>query len=124
MKTFLKKLILLALFAGCSATLLLPWVNYSDVQALDGTSVLTGNLFLTLIIFGAYGISVLFYQKATQVFFCVGLSSLSMLFAIMFSRFEEWGRFANKCVGPYIGLTAVLVTIAVYVWLNCGGKRK
>lgn len=122
MKKVIKKLILLAMFAGCSATLLLTWVNHNNVQTLDGTSILTGNLFLTLLIFGTYGISVLFYEKAQEVFFCMGLSSLSMFFAIMFSKFENWGRFANTCVGPYTGLLAVVLTMIVYIWLNVKEK--
>lgn len=122
MKNVIKKVILLVLFAGCCATLLLTWVNHNNVQTLDGTSIITGNLFLTLLIFGTYGISVLFYEKAKKVFFCMGLSSLSMFFAIMFSKFEYWGRFANTCVGPYLGLLAVVLTIAVYVWINVKEK--
>ena len=118
MNKFLKKLVLLAMFAGCCATLLMTWTNYSNVQTLDGTSILTGNLFLTLFIFGTYGISVLFYEKAPKVFFCTGLSALSMFFAIMFSKFESWGRFANTCIGPYVGLLAVVLTIVVYIWLQ------
>ena len=107
MNKILKKLILLVLFGGCCATLLMTWTNYNNVQTLDGTSILTGNLFLTLFIFGTYGISVLFHEKAPKVFFCTGLS-----------KFESWGRFANTCVGPYIGLSAIVVTIVVYVLLN------
>lgn len=118
MKNVIKKVILLVLFAGCCATLLLTWVNHNNVQTLDGTSILTGNLVLTLLIFGTYGISVLFYEKAQKVFFCMGLSSLSMFFAIMFSKFENWGRFANTCVGPYLGLSAIIITISIYIWLN------
>lgn len=123
MNKFLKKLVLLAMFAGCCATLLMTWTNYSNVQTLDGTSILTGNLFLTLFIFGSYGVSVLFYEKASKVFFCIGLSSLSMFFAIMFSKFESWGRFANTCIGPYVGLLAVILTIVVYIWLNTKDKK-
>ena len=123
MNKFLKKLVLLAMFAGCCATLLMTWTNYSNVQTLDGTSILTGNLFLTLFIFGAYGISVVFYEKAPKVFFCTGLSALSMFFAIMFSKFENWGRFANTCIGPYVGLLAVVLTIVVYIWLNTKDKK-
>ena len=123
MNKFLKKLVLLAMFAGCCATLLMTWTNYSNVQTLDGTSILTGNLFLTLFIFGTYGISVLFYEKAPKVFFCAGLSALSMFFAIMFSSFEGWGRFANTCIGPYVGLLAVVLTIVVYIWLNTKDKK-
>ena len=123
MNKFIKKIVLLALFVGCCATLLMTWTNYSNVQTLDGTSILTGNLFLTLFIFGAYGISVLFYEKAPKVFFCTGLSALSMFFAIMFSKFENWGRFANTCAGPYVGLLAVVLTIVVYVWINIKEKQ-
>ena len=118
MNKIIKKIILLALLISCCATLLLTWTNYNNVQTLDGTSILTGNLFLTVLIFGTYGISVLFHEKAPKLFFCTGLSSLSMLFAIMFSKFESWGRFANNCIGPYIGLLAIALTIAVYVLLN------
>ena len=118
MNKIVKKLILLIMFAGCCATLLLTWTNVLNVQTLDGTSILTGNILLSLLIVSTYGISVLFYEKAPKVLFCVGLSSLSMLFAIMFSKFESWGRFANKCAGPYVGLVAVVLTIAAYVWLN------
>ena len=122
MNKFLKKLVLLAMFAGCCATLLMTWTNYSNVQTLDGTSILTGNLFLTLFIFGTYGISILFYEKAPKVFFCTGLSALSMFFAIMFSKFEGWGRFANTCIGPYVGLLSVVLTIVIYIWLNTKDK--
>lgn len=118
MNKLVKKFMLLIMFVGCCSTLLLTWVNHHNIQTLDGTSILTGNLFLTLLIFGTYSISVLFYEKAKKVFFCMGLSSLSMFFAIMFSKFESWGGFANHCVGPYIGLLAVIFTIAVYVFLN------
>ena len=94
-----KKVILMALLTGCLATLLLTWTNVLHVQSLDGTSILTGNLFLTLLILGSYCISVLFYEKAPKVFFFVG-------------------RFSNRCVGPYVGLSAVILTMALYVWLN------
>ena len=118
MNKVVKKLVLLALFIGCSATLLLTWTNVQNVQSLNGTSILTGNPILSALIFCTYGVSVLFYEKAPKVLFGTGLSSLCMLFAIMFSKFENWGRFANKCVGPYIGLCAVILTVVVYVWIN------
>ena len=123
MNKIVKKLILLIMFAGCCATLLLTWTNVLNVQTLDGTSILTGNILLSLMILVMYGISVLFYEKAKKVFFCIGLSSLSMFFAIMFSKFESWGRFANKCVGPYIGLIFISLTIVAYVWLNINDKQ-
>ena len=115
MHKIIKKMILLAMFALCCATLLLNWYTVSGLQVLNGTSILTGNLLLTLLIFGLYGTSVLFYEKAPKVFF---LSGLSMLFAIMLSKYENWGRFANTCVGPYAGLMAVISTIVVYVLFN------
>lgn len=118
MNKIIKKIILLTMFIGCCSTLFLTWTDVHNVQSLDGTSILTGNLFLSLLIFGTYCTSVLFYEKAPKVFFCTGLSGLSMLFAIMLSKFENWGRFANRCVGPYIGLSTVILTIIVYTWLN------
>ena len=89
----------------------------------DAVDFYTGNILLSLMILVMYGISVLFYEKAKKVFFCIGLSSLSMFFAIMFSKFESWGRFANKCVGPYIGLIFISLTIVAYVWLNINDKQ-
>ena len=118
MNKIIKKIILLTMFIGCCSTLFLTWTDVHNVQSLDGTSILTGNLFLSLLILGTYCTSVLFYEKAPKVFFCTGLSGLSMLFAIMLSKFENWGRFANRCVGPYIGLSTVILTIIVYTWLN------
>ena len=58
MNKIVKKLILLAMFAGCCATLLLTWTNVLNVQTLDGTSILTGNILLSVLILGMYGISV------------------------------------------------------------------
>ena len=115
MKNWLKK-ICLFIMMGCNcSTLLLPWVNHHNIQELNGTVVLTGNLFLSLFIFALYFISVLFFEKNSKVFFCTGISSLSMLFAIMFSRFESWGRFSNSCLGPYLGLASVVATFVLYV---------
>lgn len=122
MHKIIKKLILLGLFVGCCATLLMTWTDNS-VQTLNGTSIFTGNLFLTLFIWGTYGLSVLFYEKAKRVFFCMGLASLSMFFAIMFSKFEHWGRFANDCVGPYLGLSSVVLTMVAYVLLNIKSEK-
>jgi hypothetical protein len=118
MNKIIKKIILLTMFIGCCSTLFLTWTDVHNVQSLDGTSILTGNLFLSLLILGTYCSSVVFYEKAPKVFFCTGLSGLSMLFAIMLSKFENWGRFANRCVGPYAGLSAVILTTVVYVGLN------
>lgn len=47
---------------------------------------------------------------------------MSMLFAIMLAEFESLGRFANTCVGPYLGLLTVVATAIVYIWLNIRKK--
>lgn len=118
MSKILKKVILLAMFMVCCATLFLTWYNVQGLQTLNGLSILTGNLFLTIVIFTTYLISILFSEKSPKVLFCVGLCSLSMFFAVMLSKFEGWGRFANKCIGPYVGLLSVIVTIVLYIVLN------
>ncbi len=115
MKTLFKKIVLIVMmFCNC-LTLLLPWVNYNNVQMLNGMVVLSGNLLLTVIILGLYFISIFFQKNNPKLFFCTGIASLSMLFAIMFSRFESWGRFSNPCLGPYLGLISVVVTFILYV---------
>lgn len=122
MNKLLKKIVLLALFVACCATTLLTWSNIHNVQSLSGTYILTGNVLLSALIIGMYGVSVLFFEKAKKVFFCLGLCSLSMLFAIMLAEFESLGRFANTCVGPYLGLLTVVATAIVYIWLNIRKK--
>ena len=121
--SIIKKFLLLILFGGCCATLLLTWQEVRGIQALDGMVILTGNIILSAIIGVTYFISVVFYEKAKQVFFCMGLSSLSMFFAFMLSKIEVWGRFANHCVGPYVGMATVLLTMGIYIVLNVW-KRK
>lgn len=115
MKTLLKKICLFVMMLCNCLTLFLPWVNYNNVQMLNGIVVLSGNLLLTVIILGLYFISILFQEKKRKFFFCAGIASLSMLFAIMFSRFESWGRFSNPCFGPYLGLVSVVATFVLYV---------
>ncbi len=117
MKLWIKKAILIALMLCSLSTLLLTWTNIHNVQSLNGTVILSGNLFLSAFILGLYFVSVLFFEKCRKVFFCTGISSLSMLFAIMFSKFEASGRFANTCLGPYAGLLTVLITVAAFVVL-------
>ena len=118
MKKIIKKAILISLFFLTLSTLLLTWQNYSNVQVLNGTQIISGNLLLATFIVILYLGSVLFYEKAKKILFCAGLCSLSMLFALLFSRFESWGRFANKNVGPYLGLSCILITIAIYIIWN------
>lgn len=72
MNKLLKKIVLLALFAACCATTLLTWSNIHNVQSLSGTYILTGNVFLAALIIGMYGVSVLLFEKAKKVFFCLG----------------------------------------------------
>ena len=115
MKKLLQKGLLLALFLGCLSTLFLTWFDASGVQTIDGLNILTKNLFLSVLICGLYGIGVLFFEKAPKTMFCLGLSSLSMLFALYVSRFESYGRFGNQCAGPYLGISAVFLTGIVYV---------
>lgn len=115
MKRIFRKIILLALFALSLSTYFLTWVDYKGVQTLNGISILTGNVLLSLFIIVMYTLSILFFEKAPKVLFCTGLSSLSMLFAITFAKFESSGRFANRCLGPYISFTAIILTIAIYL---------
>lgn len=117
MKKWIKKMLLLSLLLIDCCTMLLPWVDYKHIQSLNGTVILTGNLLLSFFIISTYVICVLFQEKAGKPFFCAGLSSLCMLFALMFSKFESLGRFANHCVGPYLGLLAVSANIVAYVLL-------
>lgn len=118
MNRFLRKGILLVCMVLCLSTTLLIWEDHPGIQTLDGVSLLSGNACLTVLILGMYFVGVVFYEKARGVFFCMGLSSLSMLFALMASRFEHVGRFASKCPGPYAGLAAVIATAALYIFLT------
>ncbi|MBE6541116.1 MAG: hypothetical protein E7672_01570 [Ruminococcaceae bacterium] len=122
MNKILKKAILLLAFFGSLSTVMLTWSDIRGVQTLNGIQILTGNVVLSALIVCLYCVSVLFYEKNSKIFFCTGLSSLSMLFAIMFSKFENWGRFTNNCVGPYVGLCAVILTIVLFVFLNTKDK--
>ena len=119
----IKKISLLLLFCLSLSTLLLTWQNVSGVQTLNGTVILTGNMCLSAIIIITYFMSVLFYEQAQQVFLCLGISSLSMLFAIMVSKFEVLGRFSNGCIGPYLGIAGVLLTAFVFIFWNIKEKR-
>ena len=46
-----------------------------------------------------------------------GLCSLSMLFALEFSKFESYGRFNNSAIGVYLGLLTMIITIAAFILL-------
>ena len=118
MKSVVRKMLLLVLLAVTLSTLLVTWKDISGIQKLNGLIVLTGNMYLSVLITGIYFVSVVWVEKAPKIFFCMGLSSLSMLFAIMFHHFEALGRFANKCAGPYLGLLAIIVTTAVYIGVS------
>ncbi len=117
MKKWAVKIFIICMMLVTCATLLLTWSEVSGVQSLDGTSILTGNPLLSALILGMFFISVLFFEKARKVFFCSGLVSLCMLFSIMLSKYEAWGRFSNTCPGPYAGLLCVVCTIVLFILL-------
>ena len=109
--------VLLLLLGVNLLTLLTDWKVLPGLTSRRGLLILTGNLSLSLLILGLYFVSVVFYNKAKKVFFITGLCSLSMLFALEFSRFEEYGRFSNAAVGVYLGLISMLLCLAGYVLL-------
>lgn len=115
MKKILSKAFLLALFILNLLTLLLDWQVIPGVTFQGGLLVLTSNLWLSLIIVGMYGISIVFYEKRKKLFFTTGLCALSALFALEFSRFERYGRFRNSAIGVYLGLLTIIVNIVFYI---------
>lgn len=114
----LRKIILLGLFIFSLLTLFLTWENIVNVRILDGIVVLTANKLLSGMIICMYFVSVLFFEKAPKTMFCVGLSALSMLFGLYLSKFESFGGFSNRCIGPYLSLISVAITIAIYLILT------
>lgn len=114
----LKKIILLGLFIVSLSTLLLTWENIANVRILDGIVVLTANKLLSGMIICMYFVSVLFFEKAPKTMFCIGLSALSMLFGLYLSKFEFYGNFSNRCIGPYLALISVVTNIVIYLILT------
>ena len=62
-------------------------------------------------------LSLLLYKKLKTICFISGLCSLSMLFALEFSKFESYGRFNNSAIGVYLGLLTMIITIAAFILL-------
>lgn len=117
MKSLLKRVILAVLFIFNLCTLFLNWQVIEGLTFRRGTIILTGNLILSVIIIGLYFVSLIFYNKAPNTFFITGICSLSMLFALEFSKFEVYGRFNNSALGVYLGLFSIALTIIAYVIL-------
>ena len=68
-------------------------------------------------------LSVLFYEK-NKAFPITGIASVCMVFSIMFSRFEQWGRFSNTLPGPYLGLISVLINLVLLILLYSKNVRR
>lgn len=117
MKGLLKRVILAVLFIFNLCTLFLNWQVIEGLTFRRGTIILTGNLILSAVIIGLYFVSLIFYNKAPNTFFITGICSLSMLFALEFSKFEVYGRFNNSALGVYLGLFSIALTIIAYVIL-------
>lgn len=117
MKSLLKRVTLAVLFIFNLCTLLLNWQVIEGLTFRRGTIILTGNLILSAIIIGLYFVSLIFYNKSPNTFFITGICSLSMLFALEFSKFEVYGRFNNSALGVYLGLVSIALTIIAYVIL-------
>lgn len=123
MRANINKIILSFLMLLNCSTFLLPWENYSNVQVTNGIVLISGNIILATIIFVLYFVSIFLYEKNGALFFNIGLCSLSMLFAIVFARFESLGRFSNRCLGPYLGVLSVVLNIVVFILIFVKAKR-
>ena len=117
MKNILKRLLLSALLLVNLSTLLLKWQTIEGMTSRNGILVLSGNIILSGIILCIYFSSLLFYKKSKKTCFISGLCSLSMLFALEFSKFEAYGRFDNSAIGTYLGLLTMIITIVTFVLL-------
>ena len=116
-KKYFRQIILLFLFILNLTTFLLDWQNIQGITSQTGILILSGNLMLSCLIISMYLISILFYFRAKGIFFITGLCSLSMLFALEFSKFEQYGRFSNSAIGVYFGLTATVVCFVAHIFL-------
>ena len=108
MKSILKRVLLAALLLVNLSTLLLDWQTIEGITSRDGVLVLSVNIFF---------LSLLLYKKLKTICFISGLCSLSMLFALEFSKFELYGRFNNSAIGVYLGLLTMIITIAAFILL-------
>lgn len=117
-----KKIILLLNMVCTILFMLLPWMRVEGIKEENGLIILSGNVVLSVIIICLYFMSVVFIEKH-KVFFVAGIASICMMFTIMFSRFEQWGRFSNTLPGPYLGLICVLMNLLVFILLNYKNNR-
>ena len=116
-KKSFRKIILLFLFVLNLTTFLLDWQSIQGITSRTGILILSGNLMLSSLIIGMYFISILFYFRAKRVFFITGVCSLSMLFALEFAKFEQYGRFSNSAIGVFFGLTATVICLVAHIFL-------
>jgi hypothetical protein len=116
-KKYFRQIILLFLFVLNLTTFLLDWQSIQGITSRTGILILSGNLMLSCLIISMYFISILFYFRAERILFITGLCSLSMLFALEFSKFEQYGRFSNSAIGVYFGLTATVVCFVAHIFL-------
>ena len=117
MSTTAKKLTLSLLMLLNCATLILPWVNYSDVKVVPGILVLSRHMAISLIILGLYFLSVWLYHLWKPGCFIVGLACLFTLLGMMMDQIFAWGAIALESPGPYLGVGAVVLNVVVYVVL-------
>lgn len=97
--------------------LLLDWQTIEGITSRDGILVLSGNIVLSDVILRIFFLSLLLYKKLKTICFISGLCSLSMLFALKFSKFESYRRFNNSAIGVYWGLLTMIITIAAFILL-------
>lgn len=112
-----KKVILTILMGINCAILTLPWVNYSDVKVVSGSVILSKHLVVSLLVLGLYFLSVWLYDLWKPGMFVIGLACLCVLLGMMIAQIADWGTFSLRCLGPYLGVGAVVVNVVVYVAL-------
>ena len=123
MNKCIKKIILISMFAFCYLSMLMTWYNASGVKVINGTSIVTGNMFLSVAIIVTYIVSVLFFDKSPKIFLISGILSLLVLLAQMLFKFYELGSIATMSVGPYVGFVLVIITLCVYIFANYKIKK-
>lgn len=112
-----KKGILSVLMGINCAVLTLPWVNYSNVKVVSGSVILSKHLMVSLLVLGLYFLSVWLYDLWKPGMFVIGLACLCVLLGMMIAQIADWGTFSLRCLGPYLGVGAVVVNAVVYVVL-------
>ena len=95
----------------------MDWQTIEGITSRDGVLVFSGNIVLSGVILCIFFLSLLLYKKLKTICFISGLCSLSMLFALEFSKFESCGRFNNSAIGVYLGLLTMIITIAAFILL-------